>query len=76
MKVGIKGKGVEIKWLEADELIVDNRMLKEHLKNQHDENLLLSKRIDGLNEQISKLIVKLESVKLENIEVIKGVISR
>jgi hypothetical protein len=76
MKVGIKGKGAEIDWLDPNKLIVDDKSLIEHLESQEQVNANLQNNIDKLAEVIASLKIELEKAKLENIEVIKGVISR
>ena len=76
MKVGIKGKGAEIDWLDPNKLIVDDKSLIEHLESQEQVNANLQNDIDKLAEVIASLKIELEKAKLENIEVIKGVISR
>jgi len=76
MKVGIKGKGAEIDWLDPNKLIVDDKSLIEHLESQEQVNANLQNDIDKLAEVIASLKIELEKAKLENIEVIKEVISR
>ena len=76
MKVGIKGKGAEIDWLDPNELIVDDKSLIEHLESQEQVNANLQNNIDKLAEVIASLKIELEKAKLENIEIIKEVISR
>ena len=76
MKVGIKGKGAEIDWLDPNKLIVDDKSLIEHLESQEQVNANLQNNIDKLAEVIASLKIELEKAKLENIEIIKEVISR
>ena len=76
MKVGIKGKGAEIDWLDPNKLIVDDKSLIEHLESQEQVNANLQNDIDKLAEVIGLLKIELEKAKLENIEIIKEVISR
>jgi hypothetical protein len=76
MKVGIKGKGAEIDWLDPNKLIVDDKSLIEHLESQEQVNANLQNDIDKLAEVIASLKIELEKAKLENIEIIKEVISR
>ena len=76
MKVGIKGKGAEIDWLDPNKLIVDDKSLIEHLESQEQVNANLQNDIDKLAEVIGLLKIELEKSKLENIEIIKEVISR
>jgi len=65
MKVGIKGKGAEIKWVDEKDLPIYKKLQEEK------GNLLLE--ISKLKELIDE---RIDKVKLENIDIIKKVISR
>ena len=64
MKVGIKGKGENIKWVDEKKLDI----YKEIINNKE--------YIAELEQKYTKLLSEFEKVKLENVEIIKGLISR
>lgn len=57
MKVGTKGKGPEIKWVE-------------------EETLYIYEEVKNLKQEVAFLKDELEKTKLENVEIVKGLISR
>ena len=68
MKVGIKGKGSEIKWVDIQELPVTKELVK--FKKETAET------ISKLESELAETKKELQSIKLDNVEVIKGVIKR
>lgn len=68
MQVGIKGKGSEIKWVDIQELPTTKEFVK-FKKEQESELAELKKEIALLNQELQK-------AKLENIQIVKGLISR
>ena len=68
MKVGIKGKGGEIKWVDESELQVAKDF--EAYKTE------TAKTIADLQESLTSVTKQLEIIKFENSQVIKGLISR
>lgn len=68
MKVGSKGKGGEIKWVDESELQVAKDF--EAYKTE------TAKTIADLQESLTSVTKQLEIIKLENSQVIKGLISR
>lgn len=68
MKVGIKGKGAEIKWVDIQELPVT----KELVKFKKETNETISK----LESELRETKEELKKAKLENVEVVRRLISR
>lgn len=77
MKVGIKWKGEELKYVNVDDLTLESGVtLGQYINNVADE-------IGGLKSELAKqavTITKLQSdivaVKLENISVVEGLLKR
>jgi hypothetical protein len=68
VKVGIKGKGAEIKWVDIQELPVT----KELVKFKKETNETISK----LESELRETKEELKKAKLENVEVVRRLISR
>lgn len=68
MKVGIQGKGSEIKWVDEQDLPVT----KEFVKFKKETTELINSLVSELKETKQEL----KKTKLENVEVIRKVISR
>ena len=68
MKVGIKGKGAEIKWVDIQELPVTKELVK-FKKETLDQ-------IKELKNNLAETKKELEKIKLENVEFVKGLIQR
>jgi hypothetical protein len=64
MKYGIKGKGAEIKWVEE----IETDLFKEVVKLRED--------VKDLKQLVDKQNAVIEIIKLDNIEIVKGLISR
>jgi len=76
MKVAIKWKGEELKYIEPKELTVDDLTLADIIKATQEQHNLLKKELQKQQETINKLTQELQTVKLENIEIVKGLITR
>lgn len=76
MKVAIKWKGEELKYIEPKELTVDGLTLDQIIKATQEQHNLLTKELQKQQETINKLTQELQNVKLENIEIVKGLITR
>jgi len=76
MKVAIKWKGEELKYIEPKELTVDGLTLDQIIKATQEQHNLLTKELQKQQETINKLTQELQTVKLENIEIVKGLITR
>lgn len=76
MKVAIKWKGEELKYIEPKELTVDDLTLDQIIKATQEQHNLLTKELQKQQESINKLTQELQTVKLENIEIVKGLITR
>jgi len=76
MKVAIKWKGEELKYIEPKELTVDDLTLADIIKATQEQHNLLKKELQKQQETINKLTQELQKVKLENIEIVKGLITR
>ena len=76
MKVAIKWKGEELKYIEPKELTVDDLTLDQIIKATQEQHNLLKKELQKQQESINKLTQELQTVKLENIEIVKGLITR
>ena len=76
MKVAIKWKGEELKYIEPKELTVDDLTLADIIKATQKQHNLLKKELQKQQETINKLTQELQNVKLENIEIVKGLITR
>jgi hypothetical protein len=68
MKVATKGKGAEIKWVDIQELPVT----KELVKFKKETNETISK----LESELRETKEELKKAKLENVEVVRRLISR
>jgi tmRNA-binding protein len=68
LKVGIQGKGSEIKWVDEQDLPVT----KEFVKFKKETTELINSLVSELKETKQEL----KKTKLENVEVIRKVISR
>ena len=77
MKVAIKWKGDELKYVDSKDLLIDGVMTLEQYKTSADDQFTALKRT--CEEQasiITQLRKDIEAVKLDNIEIVKGLISR
>lgn len=68
MQVATKGKGSEIKWVDIQELPVT----KELVKFKKETNETISK----LENELAETKQELKKAKLENVEIVKGLIQR
>lgn len=68
MKVGIKGKGAEIKWVDIQELPVTKELVK--FKKETNET------ISRLESELAETKQELEKAKLKNVEIVRGLIQR
>ena len=68
MKVAVKGKGSEFKWVDIQELPVTLEFVKFKKETQE--------VINDLKNELAVTKKELEKTKLENIEIVKGLISR
>lgn len=77
MKVAIKWKGDELKYVNSEDLLIDGIITLKDYKTFIDEQFNALKDIIAIQQaEIQKLRADLEKVKLSNIEVVKGLISR
>ena len=68
MKVGTKGSGGHIKWVDIQDLPVTKEFVK--FKKETD------KLVTNLTKELQVTKEKLKEVKLDNIDIVKGLISR
>lgn len=68
MKVGTKGPGGHIKWVDIQDLPVTKEFVK--FKKETD------KLVTNLTKELQVTKEKLEEVKLDNVDIVKGLISR
>lgn len=76
-KVAIKWKGEELKYVDSGDLLVGDNLTLTQYKTSTDEQFTALK--ETCKEQariITELRAEIQAVKLENIEVVKGLISR
>lgn len=71
MILATKGKGAEIKWV--DELGTDTHQKIVKLNEEVDQ---LKKINSILDNKLTELYATIDKIKLENIEIVKGLISR
>lgn len=76
MKVAIRWKGEELKYIDPKELIIDDMTLTDFVQATKEKQDSLQKKLQEQQESITVLVQELQKVKLENIEVVKGLISR
>ena len=77
MKVGIKWKGEELKYVNVDDLTLENGItLGQYINNVTDEIGWLKSELAKQAETITKLQSDIEAVKLENIKVVEGLLRR
>ena len=77
MKVAIKWKGNELKYVDTKDLtLYENYTLDDYINSVDKELEALKQKDLEQQEQITKLIQDLEKVKLDNIEIVKGLITR
>lgn len=77
MKVAIRWKGEELKYVDTKDLVLyDNYTLNDYIKSVDNELEALQQTTQTQQEQITKLTQDLEKVKLDNIEIVKGLITR
>ena len=77
MKVAIKWKGEELKYVDVNDLALTDTITVKDFKDATDKQFEAFKQeLHAKQEQIDKLTKELQGVKLENIEVVKGLISR
>lgn len=68
MEVAIKGKGSEFKWVDVQELPVTKEFVK--FKKETDQIIV------GLKDELAETKKELEKAKLQNVEIIKGLLKR
>ena len=68
MKVAVKSKGDQFKWVDVQDLPVT----KEFVKFKKETSDL----IESLKNKLEETRQKLEQAKLENVEIVKGLIQR
>lgn len=68
MKVAVKGKGSEFKWVDIQDLPVTLEFVK--FKKETNELII------ALKNELAVTKKELEKAKLNNIEIVKGLISR
>jgi hypothetical protein len=68
VKVGIKGKGAEIKWVDIQELPVTKELVK--FKKETTE------LIESLKSELKETREELKQAKLSNVKIVEGLISR
>ena len=71
MIIATKGKGAEIKWV--DEIETKNY---DEIVKLKEEVQSLKKQNDMLLNKLSELLTTIDRVKLDNIAIVKGLISR
>ena len=77
MKVAIRWKGEELKYVNTKDLILyDNYTLDDYINSVDKELEALKQQGLEQQEQITELMQDLEKVKLQNIGIVKGLISR
>ena len=77
MKVAIKWKGEELRYVDTGDLILNDTLtLKQFFDESEKKFYVLQQELQRKQEQIDKIIKELDTVKLQNIEVVKGLISR
>lgn len=77
MKVGIKGKGEDIKWVDVDDLMLNSNITLGTYKTS------VAGEISGLKSTISEQAIiiaqlrdEIKAVKLENIKIVEGLLRR
>lgn len=77
MKVAIRWKGEELKYIDTKDLVLyDNYTLNDYIKSVDNELETLQQQNKEQQEQITQITNDLKKVKLDNIEIVKGLISR
>ena len=77
MKVAIRWKGEELKYVNTKDLILyDNYTLDDYINSVDKELETLKQQGLEQQEQITNLTQSIDKVKLDNIAIVKGLISR
>ena len=77
MKVAIRWKGEELKYVDTKDLVLyDNYTLNDYIKSVDNELENLQDLAKQQQEQITQITNDLKKVKLGNIEIVKGLITR
>ena len=77
MKVAIRWKGEELRYVDTGDLALNDTLtLKQFFDESEKKFYVLQQELQRKQEQIDKIIKELDTVKLQNIEVVKGLISR
>ncbi len=77
MKVAIRWKGEELKYVDTKDLVLyDNYTLNDYIKSVDNELEVLQQQNKEQQEQITQITNDLKKVKLGNIEIVKGLITR